>query len=102
MVDDVRWIESAGGPLAVLPTSNARFWRGIATDDYADACEIESCSGVLERPWGGVLVLNDEPLRTAVISSEEGCAILRWMYAPGAKALIQAAAKLDVDSKEPV
>lgn len=102
MVDEVRWIESAGGPLVVVPSSKTHSWHGVDAEDYADACDTEGYTGILDRPWGRILVLNDEPLRTAVVQGNNGVAIVRWLYAPGANFLVDAAANFDARSTLPV
>lgn len=91
-----RWLETTGGPFVVLPASRASSWRGAETDDYSDACRVEDYAGVLQRPWGDVLVLGDEPMRTATVHRPDGLVIVRWMYAPNAETLVHAALHLDV------
>jgi hypothetical protein len=75
---------------------------GIATDDYGEACGVEEYLGLLSRDWGHVLVLGDEPLRTAVVQRPKGPAIVRWMYAPGADQLLNAAVNVNLDGLGPV
>lgn len=53
---NIAWIESAGGPLVVLPLSKMPLRRGIETEDYADACKVEDYAGILDRPWGRVAI----------------------------------------------
>jgi hypothetical protein len=101
-MSSTEWIESAGGPLVVLPASVSADWKGVAADDYDEACGVEEYLGLLTREWGHVLVLGDEPLRTAVVKRPEGPAIVRWMYAPSAEELLDAALKVDLDAMRPV
>ncbi|WP_194869403.1 Imm21 family immunity protein [Myxococcus sp. AB025B] len=90
------WIESAGGPLVVIPRSVIAEWKGTPAD-YEEACGIEDYLGLLCREWGDVLVLGDEPLRTGVVARPEGPVIVRWMFAPSTERLLDVAlhAKLD-------
>ncbi|MCP3058796.1 immunity 21 family protein [Myxococcus sp. K38C18041901] len=90
------WIESAGGPLVVIPRSVIAEWKGTPAD-YEEACGVADYLGLLCREWGDVLVLGDEPLRTAVVARPEGPVIVRWMFAPSAEQLVDVAlnAKLD-------
>lgn len=85
------WIESAGGPLVLLPRSKLSAWAGVEGRDYNDACEVVDYAGLLTRSWGHVIVLGDEPLRTAVICRDEGQWIVRWMFSPDEPAAIMLA-----------
>ena len=96
------WIESAGGPLVVMPRSVRADWNGIAGDDYQEACRVDDYLGLVARAWGDVLVLGDEPLRTAVVHRPDGPAIVRWMYAPSEERLLDAALNSDLDQLPPV
>lgn len=96
------WIESAGGPLVVIPRSMSGNWKGIASDDYNQACGVENYLGLVTREWGDVLILGDEPLRTAVVARSKGPAIVRWMYAPNEDRLLDVAVTADLDGIWPV
>ena len=93
------WIESAGGPLVVLPRSLRSAWMGVAADDYDAACSVDGYLGLLRRPWGDALVLGDEPLRTSVVQRHDGLAIVRWRFAPGTSALMDAARVANLDGR---
>lgn len=101
-VSSTKWIESAGGPLVVVPRAVRGNWKGIDADDYKEACEVAEYLGLLTREWGPVLVLGDEPMRTAVVQRTEGQAIVRWMYAPTEEQLMDAALKVDLNAQRPV
>jgi len=92
----MNWVCSAGGPLIVASAEIARLWRGgfgrQATEagrgpsgesisDYARACGVDGYLGTLRVGPGGVLVLGDEPMRTAFVSKPDGGVLTRWMYA---------------------
>ncbi|MBX3208055.1 MAG: hypothetical protein KF764_23615 [Labilithrix sp.] len=98
----MNWIESSGGPLVLLPRSLRTEWKGVAGDDYEDACGEDDYLGVLRRKWGVAIVLGDEPFRTAVIQRADGPAIVRWMYAPTADQLLELAIHVDLDGRKPV
>lgn len=102
MIDNASWIESTGGPFVMVPCSKVRLWRGVQSDDYAAACTVEAYVGMVERAWGQVLILNDEPLRTAITSTESGLAIVRWMYAPSAYDLLEAVKSFVADPEQAV
>ncbi len=87
----IDWVESTGGPLVLVPRRHASKWRGIETDDYIDACAVDSYLGVVSRPWGEAVVLGDEALRTTAITRGADVLLVRWMYAPSSDALTEAA-----------
>lgn len=93
---NTEWIESAGGPLVVIPRSVIAEWKGTPAD-YEEACGVEGYLGLLRREWGDVLVLGDEPLRTAIVARPEGSAIVRWMFAPSAEQLLDVALHANLD-----
>jgi hypothetical protein len=89
---DERWVETTGGPFAVLPVGGLRDWDGADGSDYDEACAVEDYLGVLsDRPGGegAVLIVADEPLPATYISDLRS--ILQWQYAPTADALLTAA-----------
>jgi Immunity protein 21 len=96
------WIESGGGPLVVLARSLRHNWRGVFSNDYDEACAIKGYFGSINRSWGRVLVLGDEPLPTALVQRTDGPALVRGVYAPSEDRLHQAALDVDLDSLQPV
>jgi len=95
------WIESAGGPLVLLPRSKLSGWAGVEGRDYDDACEVVEYAGILGRSWGHVIVLGDEPFRTAVVYRNEEQWIVRWMYAPDEQAAVALAMEFDPEEATP-
>ena len=95
------WMESTGGPLVLLPRSRAPQWLGVEGHDYADACAVSDYAGLLERSWGQVIVLGDEPFRTTIVRREDGDRIVRWMYAPDEQAALAVAMAFDPAGKGP-
>nr|WP_279637270.1 Imm21 family immunity protein [Corallococcus sicarius] len=95
------WIESAGGPLVMMPLSVRAAWKGVRGEDYREACAVEDSLGSLARPWGDVLVLGDEPLRTAVLFRPDGPCLLRWMHAPDERRLLKVALEARFDGLAP-
>jgi hypothetical protein len=92
----MKWIESVGGPLILIPQSVLSEWHGasletsMAGDDYQRACAISSYVGEIPVGGGTGLVLGDAPDRTAVIASEFGPALLRWGCADSEEAILEA------------
>lgn len=76
-----KWIESAGGPLILLPRGLLAEWTGSDGDDYGRACTVTDYIETLEVAWGQGLVLGDTPDSTAVIDTGKGVALLRWLSA---------------------
>ena len=93
------WIDSAGGPLIVLPAEIAHHWRGIEPPpgatipdgwswgdpdgpicDYDRACAVDDYLGVVQVDPGFGLVLGDEPLRTTFLPTPDGGIFARWYY----------------------
>ena len=91
MSDQLQWVESAGGPLLLLPQDLLGFWEGVntppnfrnvsaefrwneggAATDYDRACDVKDCVGLIDVGPGQGLVLGDEPLATTWISSPNG------------------------------
>src|SRR5689334_17973405 len=91
----MQWVESAGGPLIVVPLELAQSWRGIEAvpgdpvTDYDRACDVDDYLGVLEVGPGRGLVLGDEPMRTAFVPSADGGILVRWGYAPSEDAVLR-------------
>ena len=86
MVEPIQWIFSAGGPLILIPESLLSKWRGALVSDeplsdYKLACSIDGYIGTIS--WAGhhLLILNDEPLQTALLYTNQGLCFARWIYA---------------------
>jgi hypothetical protein len=98
----MRWINSAGGPLVLVPATKVAQWRGIRDGggDYAAACAVDDDVGVIR--WNGVdvLVLADEPLATACIAGEL-TVFLRWSYAPNEGAIENVVRGMMLELSEP-
>ena len=91
------WIESAGGPLVLIPRLHVSEWGGASLDtpmvgdDYERACAITDYIGGIPVGDGTALVLGDTPDRTTVIDSEFGIALLRWGFADSADEWLEVA-----------
>jgi len=91
MSDQLQWVESAGGPLLLLPQDLLGFWEGVNTPpnfrnvsaefrwnetgiatDSDRACDVNDYVGLIDVGPGKGLVLGDEPLATTWISSPSG------------------------------
>lgn len=97
----LRWVQSAGGPLLLLPVSLRRRWSGIeptkdplndakfrwdetmaVPSDYDRACDVSGLLTKLDIGDGYGLVLGEQPLSTAWLSAEgqPGGLLVRWYY----------------------
>jgi len=61
-----RAIESAGGPLLLLPEAALPAWTGVAGADYARACAVTGRLGTLTVGRDHAQVIGDEPTSTAL------------------------------------
>jgi hypothetical protein len=97
----LRWIDSGGGPLLLVPGELRLAWRGTdipeepvvsrfrwagpgtPATDYDRACDVEGYVGIIPVGGGTALVLGDAPHSTAWWPLRSGGGILvRWEYAP--------------------
>jgi hypothetical protein len=100
---ELNWIESAGGPLILLPLPDLLLWEGIRppsggrtveanfrwkdkndpATDYDRACDIRDLLGIVHMGQVEALVLGDEPLATAWLPDKgrSGGVVVRWRYA---------------------
>lgn len=87
---DLRWIESLGGPLLLVPESVLDQWSGsegksashLFPNDYEWACSLTDYLAPIEVGGATALVLGDEPLPTAWVSQPTGGFFARWSYCP--------------------
>ncbi|AFE07343.1 hypothetical protein COCOR_07134 [Corallococcus coralloides DSM 2259] len=86
----------------MLPLSARTAWKGVWSGDYREACAVKDRLESLVRPWGDVLVLGDEPMRTGVLFRPDGPCLIRWRYAPDEACMIEVALETDVDRLVPV
>lgn len=89
----MKWIESTGGPLILIPKRIAHQWTGVCgsdtespstidtTSDYDRACQVPEYIGTV--PVGDTcgVVFGDEPLRTTWIAADYGGLVIRWYFA---------------------
>lgn len=95
------WIDSAGGPLVMMPRSKTSSWKGVQGDHYDEACQIaiNDYAGVLTRDWGDILVFDGEPLPTTHLLRSDGLAIVRWVAANTEAELLDLATRWDTDAQ---
>lgn len=115
----LRWMESNGGPLLLVPGEFLSAWRGIVPPStgqhieakfrsfpdepasvYDRACDVEADIGLLEVGAGHGLVVGGDPCGAAWLASEEpsseankresGGILVRWVYANGEADVIAA------------
>ncbi|HEY0495315.1 MAG TPA: Imm21 family immunity protein [Kutzneria sp.] len=95
------WVESEGGPLAVVPVSALSSWHGCteagvivgdgaSPDDYDRACAVDDLVGLLLVGPSQALVLADDPARTCYLAEDR--AFLRWGCADSEADLLASAA----------
>jgi hypothetical protein len=97
------WIESKGGPLAVVPESWLGQWRGVAGPEpishYQSACEVRDEIEVIRFDGHDTLILGDEPLPTFWQSEgDQGGILARVVYADSEEAAISAISEAAVDA----
>jgi hypothetical protein len=85
----VKWIESAGGPLAAICESQASLWSALR-EEYTDACSVNDVGVITTSGDGGgpadVLVVCGEPLATSF--SDELQLIVHWQYSENEELLM--------------
>ena len=93
MTNNSAWIESGGGPLVLVAVSDVQSWMGTdpagsdTESDYDRACAVmESIAPVVVRGMP-VVVMGDEPDRTAVHIFGSLMHWVRWRAAPNEQAL---------------
>ncbi|MFC0397422.1 Imm21 family immunity protein [Paraburkholderia rhizosphaerae] len=92
------WINSSGGPLVVMEEAKALLWNGMSGNpsDYDLACQSADYSNKLALHGTDVLVLGDEPLQTAVATSDSRLLIVRWKWADSEADVLGAIEQIDV------
>ena len=83
----MHWIESAGGPLVLVPERAVDAWKGAdgpspSGTHFEQACAIEDYVGLVPLGRDAAVVLADEPLRTAWRPAGTGGLLVRCIAAP--------------------
>ncbi len=120
-MQQLKWIESEGGPLVFIGEQHYKLWSGICNRDawlrgneteagdfmdadqadYGTACEVEGYIGAVDVANGKALVLGDEPAPTAYLKKDENTFILaRWIYAADENAIGEQLAKMQLQEME--
>jgi len=77
----MKWINSTGGPLILLPKKLIKLWNGTY-GDYDRAYEVEEMIDLIEVGTGKAVILNDEPMQTSQLKFDNNsCLLIRWIYA---------------------
>jgi hypothetical protein len=91
----LEWIESGGGPLILASKAMAEEWRGTdgsagsnEMTDYQRACAVHDEIDVIPLGAGQVIVLGDEPDRTALFRRGGDVFIVRWRWADSEESLL--------------
>jgi len=115
---ELRWLESNGGPLLLVPGEHLPSWEGTEppsdgrqidaqfrwngqdapATDYDRACDVQGYLGLLDIGAGQGIVLGDEPLGTAwqasAVAGESDDAtsgiLIRWVYATSEAEVMEA------------
>ncbi|MGW0820585.1 immunity 21 family protein [Streptomyces sp. NPDC002845] len=100
----VRWVESGGGPLIVLPEAVLPFWTGADGDeissDYDRACDVDGHAGFVPVGDTRALVLGDDPAATTFLPEHD--TFVRWYAADSETELLAGVpAALDAAVWEP-
>jgi hypothetical protein len=106
----LKWIDSLGGPLLLIPGRLLNHWEGSdpptggriieakfradpsgPATDYDRACDVKEYLGLIDVGPGVGLVLGDEPAQTAwwPFASERGGILVRWIAADDEQSVIQ-------------
>lgn len=107
----MKWINSTGGPLIMMEAALLPRWGGNlhsaespndALTDYDRACEVNDYIGIIPQGGRHALVLNDEPMQTACLSTADTSVLLiRWEYASDEDMVAQYARSIPEESWEP-
>jgi len=96
----IEWIDTSGPPLCGA-LEIARQWKGGEASsigqehtDYDRACAVADYVGKLTCGTGEVLVLGDEPLRSAFFVTNQTLAIARWWSCESAERAVTALLEL--------
>lgn len=92
------WLNSSGGPLVVMEEAKAPLWTGAggSPSDYDKACQSVDYTSKLLVHSSEVLVLGDEPLQTAIATSDDRQLIVRWKWADSESDVRDAIDRLDL------
>jgi hypothetical protein len=79
----MKWLESDGGPLVLIPASVLTQWRGSGIErydpvDYDMACSIRDFVGLLDFRTKKILVFGDEPTPAIVTTMFGEPCVIRW------------------------
>jgi hypothetical protein len=91
----LRWVNSAGGPLICGEPSTAAQWKGTSRSeidvpsDYERACAQTDFLSAMRIADREVLVLGDEPMRSAFHHGDTGLLIVRWISGQSTGAVAQ-------------
>ncbi|MDR8410821.1 immunity 21 family protein [Nonomuraea sp. 3-1Str] len=76
------WVESSGGPLALIAAEALPMWAGASGHDYEQACEVDGFDVIAFGADKRALILWEEPARTTFLAGPMMFA--QWLYAdPG-------------------
>jgi hypothetical protein len=106
----LKWVNSAGGPLLLLEEQLLPDWKGDGgasggrggRTDYERACDVDDYLGLVEVGPGRALVLGDEPMQTTWWPSPgAGGMLIRWQWADGEASVVNSVGGVPEESWEP-
>ena len=102
-IDEWRAIESAGGPLVLLPDRARGDWTGVAGNDYGRACGVDGYLGVLDVGDDQALVIGDEPASAALFPTRaaDSVVIAKWAYGPDPPGVVASVRAVRLDGFPP-
>lgn len=75
----IEWLGSTGGPFVLFEAKYGPLWRGSASTDYEEVCAVPpDLVDALERSWGRVYIIGEEPADTTVVKRLGRPAIVQW------------------------
>lgn len=94
------WLNGSGGPLVAMEEAKAPLWTGVDGNpsDYDQACQSADYASRLCLHTCDVLVLGDEPLRTAIATCSDHQLIVRWKWADSESDVRDTIDQLELDS----
>jgi hypothetical protein len=99
----MKWVESLGGPLILLPTEKMVNWFGDAgprnsqVSHYGLACSVKDYCGTIQIGGAQAFVVADEPLPTTWVKTGKGGQLVRWIAAETEAELLETAGTIKKD-----
>jgi len=96
-MENLKWIESGGGPLLLASQALVAQWRGVepvsdstGRTDYQRACAVQDEIDTIGLGSAQAVVFGDEPDRTAMFLHALDLVVVRWRWANSEEELLSA------------